>query len=70
MSDHDWNLHQLSDSHTGCTSIPLPNHSRNIKGGLIVGHGNRMEGPTDLIVGVYLHTRRISHELVVGSMKM
>ena len=32
--------------------------------------GNRMEGPTDLIVGLSLHTHGISHELVVGSMKM
>ena len=32
--------------------------------------GNRMEWPTDLIVGLSLHTHGISHELVVGSMKM
>ena len=38
------NLHQLSDSHTGCTSIPLPNHSRNIKGGLIVGQWQQNGG--------------------------
>ena len=32
--------------------------------------GKQMEGPTDLIVGLSLHTHGISHELVVGSMKM
>ena len=39
-----WNLHQLSDSHTGCTSIPLPNHMGNIKGGLVVGQWQQNGG--------------------------
>ena len=39
-----WNLHQLSDSHTGCTSIPLPNHMENIKGGLVVGQWEQNGG--------------------------